>query len=401
MGGNEDFATLRLKARMDKRIKQGHSWIYSNEVDINHSPLKNFQPGQQLLVENAEGKALGLALASPQSLICARLFGRSTKHPLNKSLLVHRIKIALSLRERCFAEPYYRLVYGDSDLLPGLVIDRFDDCCVVQLNSAGMDLLKAEIAEALAQVIKPKALVFRNDSNARVEEGLESQVECAFGDVEDGVRLVENGVEFLAPVLDGQKTGWFYDHRDNRARLQALCSGRRVLDVFSYIGGWGVQAAAAGASEVYCVDRSALALDWVHSNAERNGVADNLATIEGNAVEAMQSLRDAGERFDIVVVDPPAFIKKRKDFKRGEQAYHRINQLALRLLNRDGVLVSGSCSMHLSGADLKDIVRAGGRHIDRHIQIFAQGGQGADHPVHPAIPETEYLKALFCRVLPN
>jgi len=394
------FQTLILGKNQDRRLRQGHQWIYSNEVDSKRSPLKAYAGGQQVEVVTFDGKFVGYACMSPNNLICARLVSREKKHPLDKSLIVHRINIALSLRERCFDQPYYRLVYGDSDFLPGLVVDRFGDVCVVQISSAAMDAMLDDIVAALIKVIKPSGILLKNDSVARADENLEEDIRVVHGDVPQQVELIENGTRFLAPVWQGQKTGWFYDHRENRARLQHLAKGQRVLDVFSYIGGWGVQAAVAGASQVYCVDRSAQAIDWVHQNAELNGVADRVATLEGNAVDAMQQLRDDGERFDIVVVDPPAFIKKRKDAAKGEQAYHRINQLALRLLNRDGILVSASCSMHLSREQLTNIVRAGGRHIDRSIQIFGSGGQGADHPVHPAIPETEYLKAMFCRVLP-
>ena len=394
------FQTLYLKKQSDRRLKQGHQWIFSNEIDVQRSPLKMFNAGQQVVVENADGRFVAYACMSPNNLICARVVSRDKQHPLDKSLLVHRINIALSLRQRCFDQPYYRLVYGDSDFLPGLVIDRFGDICVVQISNAAMDAMLEDILAALIKVIKPSGVLLKNDSVARADEGLDQDIRVIHGDVDQRVALVENGVNFMAPVWEGQKTGWFYDHRENRARLQQLAKGQRVLDVFSYVGGWGVQAAAAGASEVFCVDRSQQAIEWVHENAALNGVEDRVATLQGNAVDAMQQLRDAGEKFDIVVVDPPAFIKKRKDSAKGEQAYHRINQLALRLLNKDGILVSASCSMHLSRPQLTDVIRAGGRHIDRNIQVFASGGQGADHPIHPAIPETDYLKALFCRVCP-
>ena len=205
----------------------------------------------------------------------------------------------------------------------------------------------------------------------------------------------------MAPVIHGQKTGWFYDHRENRAQLNRLVKGKRVLDVFSYVGGWGVQAARHGAAEVHCVDASAQALDWVEQNAALNGVEDKLHCWEGDAFAALKQLRDNAERFDVIVVDPPAFIPRRKDIKAGEQAYKRINQIAMRLLNRDGIIVSGSCSMHLADDRLPDILRTLGRELDREVMIQHVGSQGADHPVLPAIPETRYLKAVFARVLPT
>lgn len=395
-----DLKMLKLKPNEDRRLREGHLWIYSNEVDVTATPLKDFAAGEQVRVEDSKGKFLGLATVNPNALICGRLVSRDEKYPLNKSLLVHRLQIALSLREQLFDAPYYRLVYGDSDFLPGLVVDRFGDVCVVQIASAGMEAVKDEIVEALEKVLSPRGILFKNDGKMREVEGLESYVRVAAGEVPAEVPLEENGVKFLAPVLSGQKTGWFFDHRSSRAELKKLVKGKRVLDVFSYVGGWGVQAAAWGASEVVCVDGSALALEMVARNAALNGVGDKVKTLQGDAFEIMTSLRASREHFDVVVLDPPAFITRRKDHKNGHAAYRRANELAMRLLDKDGILVSGSCSLHLSRNELVDVIRASGRHIDRAVQIIHQGHQGGDHPVHPSIPETEYLKAVIARVLP-
>lgn len=393
--------TLRLKPKSDRRLRGGHLWIYSNEVDTAQTPLKSFQAGEQVVVEQAGGKPLGIAYLNPNNLICGRLISRDISQQLDRSLLVHRLKIALSLRQRCFDNDCYRLVFGDSDGLPGLVVDRFHDLLVVQISTAGMEAVKDAIVEALQQVIKPEAILLRNDGKMRAMEGLSSYVEEVFGVVPDLALLEENGVKFAAPVKTGQKTGWFYDHRMNRARLQQYSAGKRVLDVFSYIGGWGVQAAAAGASEVICLDASASALDCVEYNAQLNEVSERMSTMKGDAFEGLKQLKAEGEKFDIVVVDPPAFIQKRKDIRNGEQAYQRINELAMGLLARDGLLVSASCSMHLQRDRLVEIIRAGSRKMDRQAQIIEQGHQGADHPVHPAIPETDYLKSMLVRVLPS
>ncbi|MGB3610993.1 MAG: class I SAM-dependent rRNA methyltransferase [Cellvibrio sp.] len=389
---------LTLKSQADRRLKLGHLWIYSNEVDVERTPLKNFAAGEQALVTSHNGKPLGIALMNPNALICGRLISRSEKYPLNKSLLVHRIKQSLALRELTFDQPYYRLIFGDADLLPGLVVDRFGAFLVVQIASAGMEQVKDEIVEALVQVLKPQGILLSNDHSARSLEDLPEYVEVAYGEVPERVELVENNTRFLAPVHGGQKTGWFYDHRMNRAQLQAYVKDKRVLDVFSYIGGWGVQAAQAGAREVVCVDASEAALDGVERNAELNGVTDRVSAIHGKAIDVLKHLIAEGEQFDVVVLDPPAFIKRRKDQKSGEAAYRHLNELGMRLLGRDGLLVSASCSMHLQHDTLLDIVRGAGRHLDRHVQIIGQGGQGPDHPVHPAIPETDYLKAVFARV---
>ncbi|MAB23595.1 class I SAM-dependent rRNA methyltransferase [Pseudomonas neustonica] len=392
--------SLRLKHNSERRIRGGHLWVFSNEVDTAQTPLTELQLGQEVQLETSTGKPLGLACVSPNNLICARLHSRDTSHLLDKSLLVHRFKIALSLRERLFGKPFYRLVYGESDLLPGLVIDRFGDYFVVQIGTPGMERVRDDIVAALVQVFKPQAVLFKNDSGARKLEGLPSYVEDAFGTMPELVALEENGVAFQAPVRDGQKTGWFYDHRNNRARLAPYVEGKRVLDLYSYIGGWGVQAAAFGATEVMCVDSSAPALDRVEANAELNGVAEKMVVVEGDVMTALKELKNAGERFDVVIADPPAFIKKRKDIRNGEAAYRRLNEQAMRLLNKDGILVSASCSMHLEEDKLKEALLGASRHLDRNLVITERGYQGADHPVHPAIPETAYIKALFCRVTP-
>ena len=394
-----NLPTVRLRKNADRRLKAGHLWIYSNEVDTTVTPLTSLIAGQQAIVESDSGKPMGIAYFNPNSLICGRLISRDTKHHLTASLLVHRLKIALSLRERFFDQPCYRLVYGDSDNLPGLVVDRFHDYLVVQITTVGMELLREEIVEALVKVFKPTGILLRNNGSARTLEQLPEYIEVAYGEVPDELPLVENDTQFLAPVRDGQKTGWFYDHRPARALVNSIAKGQRVLDVFSYIGGWGLQAARHGASEVFCVDSSVLALDYVHKNAELNGVGDKVATMEGDAFAALKELHSAQERFDIVIVDPPAFIKRKKDVRNGEQAYRRINEIAMRLLNQNGILVSGSCSMHLGRDSLVDILRASARHIDREIQLFGECHQGPDHPIHPAIPETAYIKALFGRVL--
>lgn len=389
---------LRLKKNADRRLKAGHLWLYSNEIDTEATPLKGVEPGAQAIIEAASGKPLGVAYVNPHSLICARVVSRDANVRLDRSLLVHRFKQALALRQRLFAKPFYRLIHGEGDLLPGLIVDRFDDVVVVQLNTLGMERLGDEVVAALDKVLSPRAIVFKNDSSGRRQEQLERQVEVVFGELPEQVLLEENGVRFVAPVIDGQKTGWFYDHRANRAWLNGLVAGKRVLDVFSYVGGWGVQAAAHGATEVLCIDSSAEALERVAENAALNGLAEQVAIGEGDAFEALAALKAEGEQFDVIVLDPPAFIKKRKDIPNGERAYSRLNREAMRLLGRDGLLLSASCSMHLATERLVECVRGAVRHQDRHGQVIYQGGQGPDHPVHPAIPETAYLKALGVRV---
>lgn len=389
---------LRLKKNEERRLRAGHLWVFSNEVDVAQTPLSAFAPGDAVELQDAHGRALGSAYVNPRSLICARLISRAPGRVLDAALLAERLQRALALRERLFPRPFYRLAFGESDGLPGLIADRFGDVLVLQLTTAGMDRARDAVLAALERVLQPAGVLLRNDTGSRALEELPRAVEVAAGTVPDAVEIEENGVRFRAPLAGGQKTGWFYDHRQNRARLQAYAPGARVLDVFSYVGGWGVQAAAAGAAHVLCVDSSAAALAEVQHNAALNGVAARVATRQGDAFELLRALRDAGERFDVVVLDPPAFIKRRKDQAQGEQAYRRVNQLAMELLQRDGILVSASCSFHFSREALRDAMLRASRALHRELQLLEEGHQGPDHPVHPAIPETAYLKALFGRV---
>lgn len=392
------LATVRLKKNEERRIKQGHMWVFSNEVDLVATPIKQMQAGQQVIVESSNGKAIGMGYINPNTLICVRLLSRNPKIELNLKFLKRRFQEAQALRELNFDAPYYRLVFGDSDGLPGLVIDRFDDVFSVQITTAGMEAVKADIIQVLENLYHPAAIVMRNDTASRVQEGLPLYEEVAFGELPDEILIEENGAKFAIPVVNGQKTGWFYDHRMARRRMQDLVKGKRVLDVFSYLGGWGVQAAVAGAAEVTCVDSSELAINGVERNAELNGVSDRMTLIQGKAFDALNALRMEADKFDVIIVDPPAFVKRKKDFKQGSEGYRRINELAMRLLENDGVLISASCSHHMTRDNLLNQVQSAARHIDRNLQLFDQAHQAPDHPVHPAIPETEYLKTFFFKV---
>lgn len=399
MSSSPMFAELRLKKNEDRRLRAGHPWIYSNEVDTQATPLTGFTAGQQVQVVSHAGKGMGLAYVNPHSLIAARLFNRE-EHPLDRSLIVHRMKIALGLRERMFSTPHYRLVHGEADGLPGLVVDRYGDIIVAQITTAGMDAVRDEVVEALVKTLKPSGVLLRNDTSSRDLEGLSKGVELAYGEVPEQVELIENGARFMVRPWDGQKTGWFYDQADNRARLPRYVKGARVLDLFSYMGGWGVQALRHGATEAVCVDASALALEQTRINAELNGVGEGLRTIEGDVFDVLKGLREERERFDVVICDPPAFMKRRKDVQAGLEAYRRVNQMAMQVMSRDGILISCSCSHHLQRDKLPELMWAAARHVDRGMQILEFGHQSADHPVHPAIPETDYLKAVYARIIP-
>lgn len=395
-----ELPPLCLKKGEERRLVHGHLWIYSNEIDTHKTPLKQFSAGEQVVVISSQGKPMGVAYVNPHSLITARLVNRQSLIPLDRSLFVHRIKIALSLRERLFSQPFYRLIFGESDLLPGIVVDRFADLLVVQITTAGMEIQQQALIEALEKVLKPTAIVLKNEVKIRELEGLELYTRVAVGELDEVTLVEENNTRFQVDILAGQKTGWYYDHRMNRARVQQYAANKRVLDLFSYIGAWGLQAATAGASEVFCVDASAAALDQLDRSAQLNGFK-NITSIQGNVFEVLKHLRSEKEKFDIVIVDPPAFIKRKKDLKEGLNAYRRVNQMAMQLCNRDGLLISASCSHHLTAESLLQQVQNSARHLDRFVQVLEQGHQGPDHPVHPAIPETAYIKSFMTRVLPN
>lgn len=398
MQDHADFPVLRLKRNEDRRISAGHQWVFSNEVNIATTPLTAFKAGDLCRVLSDRDKFLGYAYVNPHALICARILGRDPQHPPgDKSLIVHRLQVALSLRERLYQQPFYRLIYGESDGLPGLVLDRFGEVVVGQIGTAGMETMKDHIVAAVKQVIKPQAMLWKNDSGSRELEGLESYVEVAFGEVPDTLTLTESEVRFTVPLLEGQKTGWFYDQAFNRQALLKYVPGAKVLDVFSYLGAWGLTAAKAGAAEVTCVDSSARALEFVTQSAADNDL--NVATLKGDAFDVLEKLHADKRKFDIVIIDPPAFIKRKKDIPKGEAAYKRLNQMAMQLVERDGLLVSCSCSYHLDGGVLVDAIQRAARHLNRFAQIIEVRGQAPDHPIHPGIAETRYLKAFIARVV--
>lgn len=396
-----DITPLRLRKNEERRLKSGHLWIFSNEIDTQATPLKGLAPGSLVAIESSKGEPLGLAYANPESLITARLLTRNAKTRLNAAFWVRRIERAMELRDRLFEKPHYRLIHGESDGLPGVVVDRFGDLLVVQSNTAGMDQLEGPLIDALNQVLRPKTIVIRNTSSLRSLEGLTERVEVIQGALDETALVEENGAVFAIDPLSGQKTGWFFDHRDNRARVAPWCKGKNVLDLFAYTGAWGIPCALHGAEQVDAVDASESALDLLSGNAARNGVQDRVKTHQGDVFDFLRTAREEKKHFDVIIADPPAFIKRKKDVSKGIEAYRRLNQMALQVLSPGGILVAASCSYHLERDTLRDLLRASSRHLDRHLVILSEGGQGPDHPVHPAIPETNYLKALFCQAGPS
>ncbi len=388
---------IRLKPQEDRRLRAGHLWIYSNEIDIARTPLKTVTAGSLCRFEDARGKPLGAGYVNPQALLCGRVLTGQYDAVIDADWFARRLQTAAALRDRLYALPFYRLAFGEADGLPGLVVDRYGDVFVVQIGTAGMELLKGRIVAALQTAFSPRGIVLRNDSPAREAESLPLYVE-EIGDVPDHVVIDEGGVKFEIAMRGGQKTGWFFDQRDNRDRLgRYLAPESKVLDVFSYVGGWALRARGYGAAEATCVDSSAPALEGVARNAALNETA--VETLRGEALDVMKQLAADGRRFDVVVVDPPALIKRKRDHEEGLGLYGRLNRAAINLLTPGGILVSCSCSHHLAPEELQRVLLREGRAAGRRLQILESLAQGPDHPVHPAIAETRYLKGYICSAL--
>jgi 23S rRNA (cytosine1962-C5)-methyltransferase len=388
---------LRLKRGEERRLSAGHLWVFSNEIDIANTPLTGFASGDLVQLQAHNGRFLATAYVNPHALICARILTRRPGQAVDRTLIEQRLQVALALRQRVSAHPYYRLVFGESDGLPGLILDRYGDFVVGQIATAGMEALRQDVEAAVRNVVNPAGLYWKNDSGARELEHLPATAEMAFGEAPGELSVVESGLAFHASLTAGQKTGWFYDQAANRQRLiRYLRPGARVLDVCSYVGAWAVTALRNGASVARCVDSSEAALAYARRNAQANGV--EIEAVREDAFDALRAIQERGERFDVVILDPPAFIKRKKDIPQGQAAYRKLNQLALGVLGNDGLLVSCSCSYHLAAEELVNAIQTAARHTERAVQILEAAGQSPDHPVHPAIPETRYLKAFFCRV---
>lgn len=387
---------LYLLPRADRRVRLGHAWIFSNEVDVGRSALTRFEPGEIAVVRDAYGKPVGTAYVNPGALICARILTSDSKAKIDAAWWTARVRRALALRERIYPTAHYRLVYGESDGSPGLVVDRYGDVLVAQLNTAGVVRMRDSIVEALQNVTRARGILLRSAGSVRQIEGID-EFDDPIGEVPDVAQVHEDNAVFDAPLRKGQKTGYFFDQRDNRSRLERYVRGKRVLDMYSYIGSWGIRAARFGAAEVTCSDSSELALDFARENAKRNNVT--IETRQGDALDVLACYANEGRRFDVVVVDPPALIKRRKDVPAGQSMYERLNRLAFNVLERDGVLISCSCSHHLEQAMLQRAILGAAKDAGRRVQILEKHAHAPDHPIHPAMPETEYLKAFFVRDL--
>ena len=384
---------LDLLPGQDRRLRAGHPWVFSNEIRMEPA-AKALPPGCLVTLADAHGRPLGLAHFNPHSLIAARVLTRNKDAVIDAGFLERRLARALRLRERLYDRPFYRLVHAEADGLPGLVVDRFGDLLVVQVNTAGMATLTEPVLAALDRLLHPRAIVLRNDSPVRELEGLPSEVRIARGDVAGPVAIEEHGQTFLIDPLEGQKTGWYHDQRDNRAFVARLADGQRVLDLYSYGAGFGLTALAGGASGVLAIDRSAAGLDLARASAEANGLADRLETRRQDAFAALDELAATKARFGVVIADPPAFVRSKKELKAGLAGYRKLARATGQLVKEEGVLAIASCSHNVAADEFAQEVRRGLKDASRGGRILRQAGAGPDHPLHPALPESAYLKCL-------
>ena len=383
---------IMLQPGRHRRAEAGHPWVYSNEVQMD-AAAKALPPGSLVTLRSAGGDPLGVASFNPHTLVSARLFDRDAKRRIDHEFFIERLERALSLRRRLYAEPYYRLVHAEADGVPGLVADRFGEALVLQLNTAGMARLDSELIAACEAALAPAIILLRNDSPARALEGLESEVRLAKGELAGPIELIENGARFLADAREGQKTGWFFDQRDNRRFVAALAAGARVLDLYCYTGGFAVAAARAGADAVLGLDRSEPALALAAASADLNGVGDHCRFQRADAFGELARLSGEGARFDLVIADPPAFVKSKKDLGPGLRGYRKLARLAASLVAPGGVLFLASCSHNVEPPDFAEAVRRGLEDAGRTGRILRSAGAAPDHPVHPWLPESAYLKA--------
>ncbi|WP_051002458.1 class I SAM-dependent rRNA methyltransferase [Magnetospirillum molischianum] len=384
--------TLTLAKGHSKRLRAGHPWVFSNEIEMT-AETRLLPPGGLVSLIDAGGERLGIATFNPHSLISVRLLSRDPTQKIDRAFLSARLSAALTLRQALFPRPFYRLVHSEADGLPGLVVDRFGDVLAVQTNTAGMERLLPDLLAVFDDLLSPRAVVLVNDSPARIHEGLQPEHRVVAGAIDGPVELEENGCRFVADLQEGQKTGWFYDQRDNRAAVARVAPGRRVLDVYTYAGGFAVQAAVAGAREVIAIDRSEISLALAAQAAKLNEVA--VETVRAESFAEMERLAAAGERFGVVVVDPPAFVKSRKDLGAGAKGYRKMTRLAAALVEPGGFLFCASCSHHMPVEAFALETARGLQQAGRSGRIIRSAGASSDHPVHPWLPESAYLKALM------
>jgi 23S rRNA (cytosine1962-C5)-methyltransferase len=382
---------VRLLPGRDRRVKAGHPWAYSNEVAMTPA-ARALPPGGVVRLEGDDGVKHGVWHFNPHSLIALRLLDRDPAAVVDAAWFGRRIGAAMALRERLGLRAHHRLVHAEADGLPGLILDRYGDVVALQANTAGMEAATPLILEALNAHLPWRAVVARNDSAVRTLEGLDQHARLLRG-ADANASVEEGGLAFALDLLGGQKTGWFHDQRENRARVAALAAGATMLDAFCHTGGFGLTAARAGAASVTLLDRSEPALALATATARAHGLDGRVTALRADAMEAMERMAGEGKRFGVVVTDPPAFAKARKDIGAALRAYQRLARLAATLVAPGGVLFIASCSHHVEPAAFAEAVAEGMWRARREARILWSGGAGMDHPVHPLLPESAYLKA--------
>lgn len=383
---------LTLRRGHDRRVRGGHPWVFSNEIASLDGPA---DPGVAVEIVSADGQRLGTGYYNPHSLIAARILSRHTENIDSTDFFLATLQKSLEYRRRtCGSLDALRLVHGESDSLPGLVVDRYGDVLSVQLLTAGMEKRRDVIVQSLLELLAPCAIVGRNDSASRELEGLPRHVEMLHGDDPGPVATTVNGLKFAVDVMAGQKTGLFLDQRDNCRCLDGLVQGDKVLDLFCYAGAWSLHAAKHGAQAVTGVDVSAAATRQARENAQLNGLDAQCRFI---AADVFDFLREHhGRRFGTVILDPPAFIKSRKHLEEGKKGYLTVNRRAMEMVAPAGFLITCSCSHHLDRASFLSIIAHAAQQARRSVRLVEMRGQAVDHPILPSCPETDYLK---CAIL--
>ncbi|GIL39933.1 class I SAM-dependent rRNA methyltransferase [Roseiterribacter gracilis] len=385
-----DRPKLRLLPRHEARVRGGHPWVFSNEIAMDVA-ARALPPGGLVELEDARGAPLATAYFNPRTLIAARVLG-APGTVVDRAFWHERLAAALHLRERMFDKPFYRLVHAEADRLPALIVDRMGDVLSVQANAAGIDAALDDILGALTDLLKPRAILLRNDSPVRELEGLPQETRVAHGTIDAPVEIEENGCKFLLDLRDGQKTGWFYDQRANRAFVAGFAKNARVLDLYAYAGGFALAAAKAGAREVIAVDRSAGAIEAINANAAANGL--KVDAVKAEVFADLERRIGLNETYDVVIVDPPAFIKSKKETASGLRGYAKLAKLAAPLVAPGGILFTASCSHHADLVNFAHAITHGLGQAKRSGRVLQTSGAGPDHPVHPLLPESAYLKAL-------
>ncbi|GAB5470732.1 MAG: class I SAM-dependent rRNA methyltransferase [Rhodospirillales bacterium] len=388
-----DLPTLSLLPGQHKRLAQGYPWVYSNEVAMN-AEARALPPGSLVRLLTAKGESLGLALFNRNALVAARLIARSPKQRIDAAFFAKILQRALTLRDGLYREPFYRLIHAEADGLPALIVDRYGESLVVQLNAAGMETLKAPLLEALEGLLKPRCILLNDEAGLRQAEGLPAGERLIKGQPDDPLPLRENGLACLARISGGQKTGWFYDQRDNRAWIARFAAGRRVLDAYCYAGGFALNAAQDGASEVLGLDRSESALALAREAAALNGLETRCRFEKEEVFAGLGRLAREGQLFDLMIVDPPAFVKGRKELAQGLKGYRKLARLAAQVTAPQGLLFMASCSQPVEARRFTEAVALGLQDAGRQSRILRLSGAAADHPTHPLLPESAYLKAL-------